>query len=119
MLHKHGKISMNMTRKVILLRMKLHHWIGLQVEGEVGQQVDGGNSPFLLCSCETPPEVLCHPLRPSAQGRHGPDEKRPKEGNKDIHGPGTPLPWKKGEEPWIFQFGEKQALGRYYCSPVT
>lgn len=82
----------------------------------IGQQFERGDSPFLLFSCETPPKVLCHPLRPPAQGRPGPDEKNPEKDHKDVHRAGTSLPWKKTEGLGGFQFGEKQALGRPHCS---
>jgi len=56
-----------------------------------GQQVEGGGSAPLLCSGETPAEVLCPALGPSAQERHGPVGACPEEGHKNGQRAGTPL----------------------------
>jgi len=46
----------------------------------------GGDSAPLLHSGETAPGVLCPPLEPSAQRRHGPVEAGPEEATKIIQG---------------------------------
>ncbi|KAK4831411.1 hypothetical protein QYF61_017542 [Mycteria americana] len=56
-----------------------------------GQQVEGGDSPPLLCSAETPPGVLRPALEPSAQERHGAVGKGPEKGHKNDHRAGTAL----------------------------
>ncbi|KAK4831735.1 hypothetical protein QYF61_018865 [Mycteria americana] len=48
-----------------------------------GQQVEGGDSPPLFHSCETPPGVLCPALEYSAQEKHGPVGAGPEEGHKN------------------------------------
>jgi len=63
---------------------------GLQPEKR-GQQVEGGDSAPLLCSSETPPDVLRPALEPSAQERHGPVGAGPEEGHKDDPRAGAPL----------------------------
>jgi len=56
---------------------------GLQQE-KCSQQVEGGDSAFLLCSGETPPGVLHPALEPSAQERHRPVGARPEKATKMI-----------------------------------
>ena len=56
-----------------------------------GQQVEGGDSTSLLCSGETPPEVLCPALEPLAQEGHGAVGAGPEQGHKDDPRAGTPL----------------------------
>ena len=51
-----------------------------------GQQVKGRDAAPLLCSGETPPEVLSPALEPSAQERHGAVEMGPEEATKMIQG---------------------------------
>jgi len=51
-----------------------------------GQQVDGGDSATLLRSAETSPGVLCPPLEPSAQNRHGAVEAGPQDATKVMRG---------------------------------
>ena len=48
-----------------------------------GQQVEGGDSPPLLCSGETTPRVLCPALELSAQERHRSIGAHPEEGRKN------------------------------------
>jgi len=56
-----------------------------------GQQVEGGDPAPVLCSGETPPEVLHPALEPSAQKTHGPVGTGPEEGHKDDPRAGTLL----------------------------
>jgi len=52
-----------------------------------GQQVEGSDSALLLCSGETPPEVLHPALKPSVQeGLHGAIGAGPEEATKMIRG---------------------------------
>jgi len=51
-----------------------------------GQQGEGGDSATLPCSGETPPEVLCPALEPSAQERPGAVGAGPEEATKMIQG---------------------------------
>jgi len=48
-----------------------------------GQQVEGGDSAPLLCSGESPPQILCPALGPPAQEGHGAIGVGPEEGHKD------------------------------------
>ena len=56
-----------------------------------GQQVEGGDSAPVLCSGETPPEVLCPAWDIPAQAGHGPVGVDPEEGHKNDHRNGEPL----------------------------
>jgi len=58
---------------------------------QLGQQVEGGDSAPLLCSGETPPEVLRPALEPSAQERHGAVGVAFEEGHKNNLWAGTPI----------------------------
>jgi len=51
-----------------------------------GQQVEGGDSPTLLHSCETPPRVLCQALGPPVQEGHEPVRAGPEEATKIFRG---------------------------------
>ena len=54
------------------------------------QQVEGGDSPPLLCSCETPPAVLAPALgAPTSEG-HGPARAGPEEATEMLGGAGAP-----------------------------
>jgi len=48
-----------------------------------GQQTEGGDSPCLIRSCETPLGVLHAVLRSPVQARHGPVRVSPEEGHKN------------------------------------
>jgi len=80
------------------------------------QQVKGGYSASLLCSGETPSGVLCPPLEPSAQDRHGPVGVGPEEGHKNNQRAGTPLVWGKAATVGIVQPEKDKALGTPYYS---
>jgi len=84
---------------------------GLQ-QKQSGQQVEGGNSTPLLCSCETPRGVLRPALEPSAQERDGPVGVGPEEATKIIRGLEHPLLGGKTERVGAVQPGEEKALGR-------
>lgn len=55
------------------------------------QQVEGGDSPSLLCSSETLPGVLCSAPGPPAQEGHERVRMSPEEGHKDDQRAGEPL----------------------------
>ena len=55
-----------------------------------GQQGEGGDSAPLLCSGETPPQILCPALEPPAQEGRGPVGAGPEEGHKNDPRDGTP-----------------------------
>ncbi|GAB0185184.1 cAMP-dependent protein kinase inhibitor alpha [Grus japonensis] len=56
-----------------------------------GQQVKGGDSPFLPCSHGTPPGALCPALGLMVPDRHGPVRAGAEEGHKNDQRAGTPL----------------------------
>ena len=58
---------------------------GLHQE-KCGQQVEGGDSPPLLCSCETPPAVLGRAVGPPTSEEHGPARVGPEEAMNVIRG---------------------------------
>ena len=62
---------------------------GLHQENR-GQQVKGGDSAPLLCTCETP-GVLRPALEPSAQERHGALGAGPEDGHQNGQRHGTSL----------------------------
>lgn len=62
----------------------------LRLHQKCNQQVKGGDSVFLLCSHETPPEVLRSVLRPLPQERHGPVGASPEEGPDNDQKAGSP-----------------------------
>jgi len=57
--------KLNMSRQCALCSPESQPYPGLHQE-KCGQQVEGGDSAPLLCSCETPPGVLCPTLEPPA-----------------------------------------------------
>ena len=60
------------------------------------QLAEGGDSASLLCSCETPPGVLCPVLGPPTQEGHGTVGAGPKEGHKnDQRTLGEHLPYEE------------------------
>jgi len=65
-----------------------HTWLH---QKQCGQQVEGGDSAFLLCSVETPAGVLYPALEPSAQKGHGAAGAHPEEGDKNDLKDATPL----------------------------
>ena len=79
------------------------------------QKVEGADSARLLCSCETPPEVLCPVLRPPAQEHRivGVD---PEEGHKDDQRAGAPPLQGQAERLEALQHGEEKAPGGPYGS---
>jgi len=80
-----------------------------------GQQGEGGHSPSLLPSGETPLGVLCPALELSAQKTHGPAGARPEQAAKMIKGL-EPLSYEERlRELGLFSLVEEKALGRPYC----
>jgi len=69
--------KLNMTRQCVLTAQ----YPGLH-QRKCVQQVEGCDSDTLLCSGETPPEVLCPALERSASKSHGPAAVVPEEGQK-------------------------------------
>lgn len=55
------------------------------------QQVEGGDSPAVLCSGEPPPGALRSALGTPEEERHGPVGVRPEEGDENDQRAGTPL----------------------------
>ena len=74
-------------------------YLGLH-QKQCGQQVEGGDSPLLLCSGETSLRVLCPALGILAQDRHVPAGAGPEEGHKNDPRAGTPPLCKKDRESW-------------------
>ncbi|KAK4815640.1 hypothetical protein QYF61_005202 [Mycteria americana] len=89
-----------------------HPYPGLH-QKKCGQQVEGGDSAPLLCSCETPPGVLCPALESLAQERHGPVGAGPEEGHKNDERAGTPLLWRKAglRELGLFSLEKRRLRG--------
>lgn len=56
-----------------------------------GQQIKGGDSSSLLCSCETLSEVLHPALGSSAQESHEPVAASPEKGCRDDQRAGAPV----------------------------
>ena len=83
------------------------------------QLVKGGDSA-LLCSCETPPEVLRPDLEPSTQEGHGVIGEGLAEGheNDQRSTAGAPLLQEQAERAGAFQPREEKALRRPYSLPV-
>jgi len=79
-----------MTQKLCTQSPDSQPYPGLN-QKQHGQQVEGGDSASLLCSGETPPEVLHPALEPSAQEGHGAVGEGPEEGHKVDPRAGAPL----------------------------
>lgn len=52
-------------------------------QNRIDQQVEGCDSPALLCTCEIPPGIFCPSLGPSAQKRCGPLGAGPEDNERD------------------------------------
>ena len=72
---------------------------------------EGGDATPLLCSCETPPGVLCPVLGPPIQEKHGAVGAGPDKGHKNDQKAGAPPLWVKALQP-----GAKAALGGPHSS---
>ena len=91
---------------------------GLQQEMR-DQQVKGGDSAPLLCSCETPPGVLGPVQVPTTEEGHGVVGASPEEGHEDGQRSGGPPLQGQAEIAGALQPGEEKALhGRYSSLPV-
>jgi len=82
--------KLNMSWQCALAAQKASHIPGLHQEKH-GQQVEGGDSAPLLCSCEMSPGVLRPALDPPAGDRHGCVGAGPEEGHEDDQRAGVPL----------------------------
>jgi len=106
--------KLDMTQQCTLAAQKASHILGC-IKKKPSQQVEGDDSPPLLCSDETPPGVLHPALESSAQERHGPVGAGPDKGYKNHPRDGTPLLQGKAERVGAVQPGEEKAAGRPYC----
>ncbi|KAJ7406994.1 hypothetical protein WISP_129531 [Willisornis vidua] len=79
--------KMAMSQQCALAAKKANSILGC-IKRHVGQWVEGGGPPFLLCPHETQPGVLNPGLEPSACG---PARAGPQEEHKDNQGAGAPL----------------------------
>lgn len=83
----------------VRLQPKSQPWPGLH-EKSHGQQGKGGDSPLLLCSCQTPPTVLHPALGPSSIRRTWICWSRSRRGLQDFQRAGAPLLSREAEESW-------------------